>query len=205
MAGPDRDFWQQRFLEQQTPWDRGAPSPQLPRWLAEGVLAPGMRVAVPGCGAGHEVVALARAGIDVVALDYAPAAITLLEEHLARERLTARTIEADVLAWQPDAPFDAVYEQTCLCALHPDHWAAYAAQLHRWLRAGGRLAMLAMQAPRAGSRDGLIEGPPYHVEINALRAIFPSTLWHWPKPPYARVDHPAQASWSELALVLERR
>ncbi|MGA0612379.1 methyltransferase domain-containing protein [Caldimonas sp. KR1-144] len=205
MTGPDRAFWQQRFVDQQTPWDRGAPSPQLAAWLADGTLAAGMRVAVPGCGAGHEVLALAAAGIDVVALDYAPAAVALVSRRLAQAGLQARVVEADVLAWQPEAPLDAIYEQTCLCALHPDHWSAYAAQLQRWLRPGGRLALLAMQAPRPGSRDGLIEGPPYHVDINALRALFPGAPWHWPKPPYARVDHPAQAHWAELALVLERR
>ena len=30
---------------------------------------------------------------------------------------------------KPAAPLAAVYEQTCLCALHPDLWTAYAAQL----------------------------------------------------------------------------
>lgn len=205
MSGPDRDFWQQRFVDQQTPWDRGAPGPQLARWLADGTLDAEMRIAVPGCGSGHEVLALARAGCDVIGLDYAPAAIERVRKRLADAGLAARTAEADVLAWQPDAPLDAVYEQTCLCALHPDQWSAYAAQLARWLRPGGRLALLAMQAPRAGSAQGLIEGPPYHVDVNALRALFPAALWHWPKPPYVRVPHPADAGWGELALVLERR
>lgn len=205
MTGPDRDFWQQRFLQHETPWDRGAPSPQLARWLADGSLSPGMRIAVPGCGAGHEVIALARAGLEVTALDYAPAAIALVRDRLAHEGLSARAIEADVLAWAADAPLDAVYEQTCLCALHPDHWRSYAAQLARWLRPDGRLALLAMNAPRPGSAQGLIEGPPYHVDVNALRALFPSTQWHWPKPPYERVLHPRESNWAELALVLTRR
>lgn len=45
----------------------------------------------------------------------------------------------DVTTWLPDAPFDAVYDQTCLCALPPSLWAAYEARLRRWLRPGGRL------------------------------------------------------------------
>ncbi len=203
MTGPDRAFWQQRFDTGELPWDRGASSPQLDAWLADGSLRPG-RVVVPGCGSGHEVLRLAAAGFAVTALDYAPGALALTRTGLARAGLQAELLQADVLDWQPAAPFDLVYEQTCWCALHPDHWAAYAARLRAWLRPGGRLALLAMQAPRAGAADGRIEGPPYHVDLHALRALLPATDWDWPRPPYARVPHPANG-WYELALQLTRR
>ena len=206
MSGPDRAFWQQRFADRQLAWDRGGPSPQLARWLTDGTLGAGQRIAVPGCGAGHEVEPLARAGLQVTALDYAPAAIELLARRLATTPdVHATLVEADVLEWQPPAPLDAVYEQTCLCALHPDHWTAYAAQLRRWLRPGGRLCLLAMQALRPGAAEGRIEGPPYHVDINALRALLPAEHWQWPKPPYPAVPHPAAPGWGELPLVLTRQ
>jgi SAM-dependent methyltransferase len=201
-AGPDRSFWQQRFDERRTPWDRGAPGPQLAVWLADGTLAAGQRIAVPGCGSGHDVLALAQAGLDVSAIDYADAAVALARERLHAAGAHARVVQADVLAWQPDAPLDAVYEQTCWCALHPDHWAAYAAQLQRWLRPGGALLLLAMQVRRDGAADGRIEGPPYHQDVHALRALLPAPAWQWPAPPYPRVAHPA--GWHELALVLRR-
>lgn len=203
MSGPDLDFWQQRFAAGQLPWDRGAPSPRLAAWLGDGSLAPG-RIAVPGCGSGHEVVALARGGFSVTAIDYAPGAVHLTQGRLAAAGLTAEVVQADVLTWQPAAQLDAVYEQTCLCALHPDHWVAYAARLHAWLRPGGTLALLAMQALREGAGQGLIEGPPYHVDVNALRALLPGDRWDWPRPPYARVPHPS-STWAELAIVLTRR
>lgn len=203
MSGPDVDFWQQRFETGQLPWDRGGSNPQLAAWLASGDLAPG-RIAVPGCGSGHEVEALASAGCEVTALDYAPAAVALTRQRLAAAGLPGEVVQADVLEWHPAMPFDAVYEQTCLCALHPDHWVAYAGRLQAWLRPGGRLALLAMQAPRPGATNGHIEGPPYHVDIHALRALLPSGLWEWPRPPYAKVAHPSNG-WAELALVLTRR
>lgn len=201
MPGPDLDFWQQRFASDATPWDRAAPNPQLLAWLDSGMLAP-CRIAVPGCGAGHEVEVLARRGFDVVAIDYAPAAVDLTRDRLARAGLSARVAQADVLAWAPAAPLDAVYEQTCLCALHPDQWVDYAARLHAWLRPGGTLFALWMQAPRPGAAQGLVEGPPYHCDINAVRALFPSTRWQWPAPPYERVPHPMGAA--ELAMALRR-
>ncbi|HEX5865075.1 MAG TPA: methyltransferase domain-containing protein, partial [Casimicrobiaceae bacterium] len=202
MAGPTRDFWQQRFVANETPWDRGTASPQLATWLASGTLAP-CRILVPGCGGGHEVVALARAGFDVTALDYAPAAITLTRERLGQANLRATLVQADALEWQPAAPFDAIYEQTCLCALHPEHWRAYADRLDAWLAPGGRLYSLWMQVFRSGAAEGLVEGPPYHCDINALRALFLSSRWEWPPPPYTRVLHPR--GWAELAVVLVHR
>jgi SAM-dependent methyltransferase len=202
MAGPDAAFWQARFETGTTPWDRGAASPQLLRWRDEGVFTAGSTVLVPGCGSGWEVAELAAAGVAVTGLDYAAAAVDRSKQHLAERGLQAQVLQADVLQWSPTAPVDAVYEQTCLCALHPDHWTAYAAQLHAWLKPGGRLLALFMQAPAAGAPDGFVTGPPYHCDIHAMRALFPSSRWSWPKPPYARVGHPLGAH--ELALALTR-
>jgi methyl halide transferase len=203
MAGPDRDFWQRRFEKQQTPWDRAAPGPQIAAWIADGTLHAGLRIAVPGCGSGHDVLALAQAGCDVTAIDYASAAVALTSERLDAQGASAHLVQADVLAWQPPAALDAVYEQTCWCALHPDHWAIYAAQLGVWLRPGGTLLLMAMQCRRDSAAVGHIEGPPYHMDINAVRALLPESQWVWPAPPYAAVPHPA--GWTELALVLTRR
>lgn len=204
MSGPTPDFWQSRFLEGNLPWDRGAPNPQLLEWLEAGLLPTGSRVLVPGCGQGWEVLALAAAGMCVTGVDFAPAALALCRRHLDATGLAAELIDADVLHWQPAAAVDAVFEQTCLCALYPDYWTRYAAQLHAWLRPGGRLLALFMQAPRPSAGEGVIEGPPYHCDINAMRALFPATLWEWAKPPYPRSDN-ARIERSELAVVLTRR
>ena len=205
MTGPTVEFWQERFGSGATPWDRGAASPQLARWMDEGVLAP-CAILVPGCGSGYEVAALAQAGFEVTGLDYAPAAVARTRERIAAlapaHRARARVLQADALAWEPEAPFDAIYEQTCLCALYPDLWTAYAARLHRWLRPGGRLFALFMQVPRPGAAEGRIEGPPYHCDVNAMRALLPAPSWRWPRPPFERVPHPAGVA--ELAVVLRR-
>ncbi|MHA7683476.1 methyltransferase domain-containing protein [Cupriavidus sp. PET2-C1] len=203
MAGPSIDFWQARFESGQTPWEREAASPQLQAWLAQGVVQAGERVVVPGCGGGWEVAALAAHGARVSGIDYAPGALARTSARLAPRGLQAELEEADVLHWQPATPVDAVYEQTCLCALHPDHWTRYAAQLHAWLRPGGRLLALFMQMRRDSAGQGVVEGPPYHCDINAMRALFPAQQWQWPKPPFDAVAHPGGAF--ELAVVLVRR
>lgn len=208
MAGPTLDFWQQRFETGQTPWDRGNAHPQLARWLAQGLIQAGQAVLVPGCGRGHELVTLARAGVPVLGLDYTPAAVQLARERVHQEGLSAlaQVEQADVLQWRPaahDTRPQLVYEQTCLCALHPDHWGRYAAQLADWLPSGGWLLALFMQARRDSAGQGQIEGPPYHCDITAMRALFPASLWDWPAPPYEAVAH--SQGWAELPVALRRR
>ena len=200
MNGPTLDFWQARFESGQTPWDRGSAHPQLLAWLEQGLIAAGQSVVIPGCGRGHELLALGQASIAAIGLDYAPAAVALARARLGS--LPGSVEQADVLAWQPAAPLDIVYEQTCLCALHPDHWRRYADQLHGWIKPGGLLLALFMQARRDSAATGSIEGPPYHGDINAMRALFPADRWVWPAPPYAAVPH--GQGWAELAVVLKR-
>ncbi len=202
MAGPTRNFWDLRFAEGNTPWDRGAANPQLGIWLLVGALKP-CRILVPGCGSGYEVAVLAQQGFDVTALDYSPEAIARTRKRLNDENLKATVLEADALAWQPEKPFDAIYEQTCLCALYPDQWRDYADRLHQWLVPGGRLFALFVQFMRPGAAEGAIEGPPYHCDINAMRALFPEPRWSWPKPPYPRTTHPR--GLAELAVILTAR
>ena len=108
----------------------------------------------------------------------------------------------DLLTFAPAPPFDAVYEETCLCALHPDHWVRYAHRIHEWLRPGGRVFALFAQIAWPEAATGVIEGPPYHCDINAVRALFDETRWQWPKPPYERVPHPI--GFAELADILTR-
>ena len=202
MAGPTPAFWQERFERNETGWDRGSPSPQLTTWLDSGSLTP-CRIAVPGCGSGWEVAELTRRGFEVTAIDYTQAAVDKTKALLSTLNLKAEVVQADVLSYQPDMAFDAVYEQTCLCAIHPDHWVAYASKLQQWLKPNGILWAMFMQMARpAAIEEGQIVGPPYHCDINAMRALFPQTAWIWPKPPYAKVPHPIFTH--ELAVRLTR-
>ena len=200
--GPDVDFWTGRYRSGQTGWDRGGASPKLQSWLDGGLLVPPARIAVPGCGRGWEVAALAKLGFEVTGIDYTAEAVDAARANLAAADVRAEIVKADVLHWQPDEPFDVIYEQTCLCALHPDHWVAYGTALSQWLRPGGLLLALFIQrAPEAS--EGFVVGPPYHCDIHAMRALVPATLWEWSKPPYPRVPHPH--GMHELAVSLRRR
>lgn len=201
MTSLDPNFWQKHFEDQHTPWDRGACSPQLQQWLELGTMKRG-RTCVPGCGGGWEVLELARHGFETVGIDYTPAAVEKTKDLLGKNHAVAEVIEADVLEFQPHQRFDNIYEQTCLCAIHPDHWIRYSEQLSRWLKPGGSLFILFMQVSRPNLKDGAIVGPPFHCDINAMRALFNGNVWMWPSEPLARVEHPS--GWAELACCLKK-
>ena len=184
-----------RYKAGRTGWDRGGVSPALLEWLESGELSPG-KILIPGCGRGYEVVALAEAGFQVSAVDIAPSALEYLGAVLKAAGLTAELVEADVLRWEPGESFDAIYEQTSLCALPPADWPVYAERLWRWLRPDGRLFALFMQT-------GLPGGPPYHCDAEAMQALFRTDRWHWSARKSLQVPH--SKGLHELGFILQRR
>jgi methyl halide transferase len=164
--------WETRYREGATAWERPGLSPAFVGWLEDHVLSP-CRILVPGAGRSSEPLVLAEAGFDVTVVDAAPRAIAAQRARLAALHVRARAELADLFTWQPAAPFDAVYDQTCLCALPPSLWEDYAARLKLWLKPGGRLFVLFMQTGQPG-------GPPFNCDLAAMRRLFSADAWEWP-------------------------
>lgn len=163
--------WEERYQRGETGWDRGGVSPALTQLVDHLHLE--ARVLVPGCGRGHEVIELARLGFKVTAIDIAPSAIAHLSQQLQQEQLDAELVNGDLFAYAPDQRFDAVYEQTCLCAIEPEQRADYEQRLHGWLKPEGVLYALFMQT-------GVRGGPPFHCDLIMMRELFDASRWQWP-------------------------
>ncbi len=187
--------WEARYRAGQTAWDRGAVSPALRYWLETDAIPAG-RILVPGCGHGHEISELVRAGRYVTAVDIAAQPVMHLLSQLTAEGLHAKVVQADLLHWTPAEPFDAVYEQTCLCALDPADWREYMLRLANWLQPGGKLLALFMQT----GRDG---GPPFDCPMPDMRALFDEGLWEWSESEPLDIRHPT--GLHELGCILTRR
>lgn len=120
----------------------------------------GGRSALDLCAApGGKTMQLAATGWRVTALDRAPSRLARLSENLARTRLAAEAVAADLMEWAPAAPADAVLldapcSSTGTFRRHPDVLhrigarsiaelaSAQSAMLARaagWVRRGGRL------------------------------------------------------------------
>ncbi len=185
--------WQTRYDEGKTGWDRGQCNPMLELWLNSAKLKPG-KILVPGCGRGHEVIELAARGFEVTAVDFADAAVQSLTVQLQAKGLVANVVQADIFSLCLANDFDAIYEQTFLCAVHPNQWPDYVRRLGTWLRPGGQVFALFMQSNESG-------GPPFHCDLNAMRQLFDESKWQW-SDSTERVEHPT--GLHELACVVTR-
>jgi SAM-dependent methyltransferase len=73
-------------------------------------LRPGRRLLDVGCGAGREAIGFARAGIDVVGIDIAPAMVARARETAREAGLAVEFAVGEPLSWPAaGAPFDAIY------------------------------------------------------------------------------------------------
>jgi SAM-dependent methyltransferase len=131
--------------------------PRLAAWLT----GPKLRVLVPGCGTGYEVRFFAERGDDVVAIDFADAALERARRTLGR--FAGRVRKADFFALD-EAPFDLVYERTFLCALPRRLWPLWGERIATLVRAGGVLAGFFFF-------DDNERGPPFGIAPERLHEL----------------------------------
>ena len=184
MSGDTDIDWEQCYREGTTPWEKGAPHPELEVVLGGAVASFGVpdaagdaddgerRVLVPGCGFGHDVRAIASRfpAVRVTGLDIAPSALAAARAR-TEDVANAEILEQDVFnppdEWQ--GSFDVVFEHTCLSAIHPSRRVAYASVLHRLLRPGGRIVAVFFINP---DMDPGVQGPPFGIERPELDELF---------------------------------
>lgn len=131
------DYWENRYQAGDTSWEKGAPSPGLVDFLAAHPAAPRGTVAVPGCGLGSDVRALAATGFVAFGFDFTPSAVRLAREKTAAAGLTATFQQLDFLRDEPPQKFDWLFEHTLFCAIEPRERDDYARAVVRWLKPGG--------------------------------------------------------------------
>jgi methyl halide transferase len=203
-------FWEALYAEGQDGWELGEPSPALGAWLAKGgrfvrrlgereghgsASAEGdearARVAVPGCGRGHDVRLLARQGYHAVGFDFAAPAVAEARRLAAAEGVDTTFEQRDVFTLGRDyrEAFDGVWEYTCFCAIDPGRRAEYVHVLRTTLKQGGTL--LACFYPL---RDGG-DGPPFPVARDEVERLL--------TPHFTIIDSSAPAASIERRRGLE--
>lgn len=130
------DFWETRYRTEVTPWDAGGTPARFRRYI-EG-LPKESRILIPGCGSGYEVAVCSEAGMDVLAIDFSPAAVESAQKNLGS--LADRVVLADFFEFAFDTAFDVMYERAFLCALPRRMWSSYAKRTSQLLKPGGAIA-----------------------------------------------------------------
>ena len=148
-------YWEERYRTQDMPWEKGEPSPGLVDFLAAHPDLPRGTVAVPGCGTGHDVLALAARGFKAFGFDLAPSAIALAEARTRAAGLTTRFQLADFLHDPPPVKFDWLFEHTLFCAIKPSERDEYVRAVEQWLAPHGNYLAVSYLVPPD------VEGPPF--------------------------------------------
>lgn len=165
---PDME-WERRYLQGDTPWDKGRPAPALVKFLREKELRG--RALVPGCGRGHDARALAeQAALSVVGMDISETAI-----QAAREIGLGEAAQGEICFIQGDffdlpknikGSFDWIVEHTCFCAIDPGQRESYVQSAHAALRREGKIFAIFYMDPDT------VQGPPFGVSREELGALF---------------------------------
>lgn len=162
--------WDARYQEGNTPWDLSGPTPEFARLLKEDWFPRRGRALVPGGGRGHDAILLARHGLDAHLVDFAPLALTAVQEAASAEKATVITYRQDFFHLPQLAAlqesFDLMLEYTFYCAIDPALRADYAKAAHALMKPGGLLVGLFFPLQPKG------EGPPFVVSKEEIETLF---------------------------------
>lgn len=164
--------WNRRYESGDTPWEKGRAAPPLLEFLGKSraEIWGGGRILVPGCGTGHDVRALAAAGLSPLGLDLAERALQLAKAH---EPVGSEIYEqGDFLdpAWREGKSFSSIWEHTCYCAIAPSRRPEYAQACADLIAPGGCLIGVFFLTPNGPGEEG--EGPPFNATIPELDERF---------------------------------
>ncbi|MBK1883259.1 methyltransferase domain-containing protein [Luteolibacter pohnpeiensis] len=162
--------WNSRYANQDTPWNKGTHTPVLEEFLARHAEKLHGKVAVPGCGAGHDCRWLAEIpDCEVSGFDIAPLAIEEARGLDVAEKVSYRLY--DFLNPCPDDTegFDLLWEHTCFCALEPSMRDGYLKTAATLLKPGGRVAGVFFINPEMDEGE---QGPPFKISVEELKSAW---------------------------------
>ena len=160
----DKQYWDDRYLQQRTGWDIGKVSTPLKEYIDQ-LNDKSIAVLIPGCGNAYEALYLAEKGFtNITLIDISPAIVKEI-----RQRLNVYADkEIQIICgdfFNLDQEFDLVFEQTFLCALDPQLRERYVLKMADILKKNGKLAGVLFNRFFEG-------GPPFGGSTEEYKKLF---------------------------------
>jgi SAM-dependent methyltransferase len=149
----NKEYWNNRYLQQQTGWDIGSVAPALKEYIDQ-LINKNISILIPGCGNAYEAAYLLQQGFkNVTLVDIAPAATAAVEDKLSTYINNGlQIITGDFFDLK--TTYDLILEQTFFCALDPSLRSAYVEKMVSLLNPDGKLVGLLFNRHFEG-------GPPF--------------------------------------------
>ena len=159
--------WEKRYQDRGDRWNLGYPAPPFVSLLASSDAPQPGKLAVLGCGKGHDAIFFAESGFEVTGFDFAPSAINEATTTAQAKGISARFVRQDIFALDKEfiGSFDYVLEHTCFCAINPSLRSQYVEIVKSLLRPNGRLIALFYTHNRP-------DGPPFGVKPQEVLDYF---------------------------------
>lgn len=170
-SGVDKpDFWERFYKQGMMPWDFGTFAPPLKTFLDSPYRMPPGKVAVLGCGLGHDCMLMLKYGYEVTGIDFAPSAILATYEKIQPTGLAGKRaflLQKCIFDLGDYTNyFDYILEHNCFCALHLYDRRRYVFCVRDLLKPRGKILGLWFVGEHEGG------GLPFSISKNELFDLF---------------------------------
>jgi SAM-dependent methyltransferase len=196
----DSEWWEQLYQAKKTPWDLGKPAPPLLTYLKSPYAVPPGKLAIPGCGNGHDCMPFLASGFEVTGIDFAPSAVRNTFQKFQQTGVAGTKgylLERNIFdIHEYDGYYDYILEHCMFPALDPSRRRTYVYTLADLLKPGGKVIGLwwLMESK---------SGPPFPFTKHDIYELF-DTRFNI-EIAYAPNDSMPQRKNAELLTVMTKR
>lgn len=159
----NKNYWEDRWANNQTGWDMGHPSPPIVEYVNQ-LSNKNIKILVPGCGNAYEAEHLHAKGFtNFHILDIAQEPLNRLHNRLPELRKD-QLICSDF--FQHKDQYDLILEQTFFCAINPVLRSEYVKHAAKLLKPGGKLVGLLW------AKEMEIDNPPFGGSLSDYTELF---------------------------------
>jgi SAM-dependent methyltransferase len=167
MLTTDANYWEQRYQDNNSPWNIGMAAPPFTGLLTSANAPTVGKTAILGCGSGHDALLFAKYGFETIGFDFAPSAIALAQNLSKTMDITSQFLQRDIFELPQEFAnkFDYVIEHTCFCAIHPSQRPDYVNTVSSILKPNGELIAIFFAHNRP-------DGPPFGATLEEIHDLF---------------------------------
>ena len=163
------NFWNEKYITGEHGWDLNGPTPIFQNWAKSIENKSEIKICIPGCGYGHDLVYLKQAGFDVYGFDFSSEAVHYIQNK--NKNIKIYCLDFFNLDKSFYNYFDYILEYTFYCAINPSYRMKYVNKCHDLLKTKGKIVAIMLPFDKKRPKD---EGPPYSVDKEEIKNNFSS-------------------------------